>query len=69
MVGPPGPEPGAFVTANNFIAACIAIIPFVDGLARLPALIAFVGWLWWFGLLAWIPVYRPGSQHLSDCGV
>jgi hypothetical protein len=48
-------EPGAFITANNFVAACIAIIPVIDGLARFPALIALVGWLWWFGLLVWIP--------------
>jgi tellurite resistance protein TehA-like permease len=46
-------EPGAFITANNFIAACIAIIPVIDGLARLPGLMAFVGWVWWLGLILW----------------
>ncbi|MGA8086699.1 MAG: hypothetical protein WCA10_05285 [Terracidiphilus sp.] len=46
-------EPGAFITANNFVAACIAIIPVIDGLARLPALIAFGGWVWWLGLVLW----------------
>jgi hypothetical protein len=51
-------EPGAFITATNFIAACIAIIPEVDGLARLPASIALVGWLWWIGLLLWISLHK-----------
>jgi hypothetical protein len=49
-------EPGAFITANNFVVACIAIIPFVAGLARLPALIAGIAWLLWFGLVIWIAV-------------
>jgi hypothetical protein len=65
-------EPGAFITATNFIAACIAIIPVVDGLARLPVLIAGVGWLWWFGLLLWIPLHKAwqstvgGLRRLSN---
>jgi hypothetical protein len=58
-------EPGAFITAINFIAACIAIIPVIDGLARLPALIAFVGWLLWFGLLIWIPVHKAWQSTLG----
>ncbi len=49
-------EPGAFITASTAVAACIAIIPVVDGLARLPALVAGLAWLWWLGLLIWIPV-------------
>ncbi|MGA8743645.1 MAG: hypothetical protein WB561_20810 [Terracidiphilus sp.] len=59
-------EPGAFITANNFIAACVAIIPAVDGLARLPALIAFGGWIWWFGLLVWIPVHKALQSTLGE---
>jgi hypothetical protein len=58
-------EPGAFITANNFVGACIAIIPVIDGLARLPALIAWVGWLWWFGLLLWIPAHRAWQSTLG----
>jgi hypothetical protein len=58
-------EPGAFITANNFIAACIAIIPAGDGLARLLALIAFVGWVWWFGLLIWKPVHGAWQSTLG----
>jgi hypothetical protein len=46
-------EPGAFITTNNFIAAYIAIIPVIDVLARLPTLIALVGWVWWLGLILW----------------
>ncbi len=58
-------EPAAFITANTFIAAWIAIIPVVDGLARLPALIAFGGWLWWFGVLLWIPVHKGFQSTLG----
>jgi hypothetical protein len=65
-------EPGAFITATNFVAACIAIIPVLDGLARLPAVIASFAWLWWFGLLLWIPIHRAwqstvgGLRRLSN---
>lgn len=58
-------EPGAFITTCNALAACIAIIPAVDGLARLPALIAFFGWLWWFGLLLWIPARKAWQTTLG----
>jgi hypothetical protein len=46
-------EPGAFITTCTAIAACIALVPAIDGVARLPALIALFVWLLWFGLLAW----------------
>jgi len=46
-------EPGAFITACGVLAGAIALIPRVDGFARLPALIAMLALLWWFGLLAW----------------
>jgi hypothetical protein len=58
-------EPGAFITTANFVAACIAIIPVVDSLAKLPALIAFVGWVWWFGLLVWLPVHKTWQSTLG----
>jgi len=54
------------------VAACIAIIPVLDGLARLPAVIASFAWLWWFGLLLWIPIHRAwqstvgGLRRLSN---
>jgi hypothetical protein len=49
-------EPGAFITACTAAGSAIALIPVVDVFGRLPALIAFFGWLWWAGLLIWMPV-------------
>ena len=46
-------DPGSFITALAALACAIAIIPVVDGLARLPALFAMLAWFWWFGLLVW----------------
>ena len=46
-------EPGSFITTCAVLAGAIALIPHVDGLARLPALIAMLAFLLWFGLLAW----------------
>ena len=46
-------DPWAFITACAVLAGAIALIPAVDGFARLPALIAMLAWLWWFGLLVW----------------
>lgn len=47
-------EPGMFITACTVVAACFALIPPVDEVALLPALLAGCAWFWWFGLLAWI---------------
>jgi hypothetical protein len=58
-------EPGAFISTCNVVAACIAMIPLFDGLARLPALIAWGGWLWWFGLLIWIPARKAWGSTLG----
>jgi hypothetical protein len=46
-------DPGCFITACAVLAGAIALIPVVDGLARLPTLIAMLALLWWFGLLVW----------------
>jgi hypothetical protein len=46
-------DPGAFITTCAVLAGSIALIPVVDGIARLPALLAMLAWLWWFGLLIW----------------
>jgi len=46
-------DPGAFITACAVAAGGIVLIPGVDGLARLPALIAMLAWIWWIGLLVW----------------
>jgi hypothetical protein len=58
-------EPGALITACTAIASVIALIPIVDGLAKLPALFAFFGWLWWFGLLLWIPLHKAWQSTLG----
>ena len=46
-------EPGSFITTCAVLAGAIALIPVVDGFAKLPALIAMLAWLWWFSLLVW----------------
>ena len=46
-------DPGAFISACAVLAGVIALIPVVDGFAKLPALIAMLAWYWWFGLLIW----------------
>ena len=45
--------PGALITACAALAGAFALIPVVDGFAKLPASIAMLAWLWWFGLLVW----------------
>jgi len=46
-------EPGSFITACGALAGVFALIPSIDGVARLPALIAMLSLLLWFGLLVW----------------
>jgi len=46
-------DPGAFITACTALAGGISLIPVIGEFARLPALIAMLAWLWWFGLLVW----------------
>jgi len=46
-------DPGAFITACAVLAGGIALTPVIDGFARLPASLAMLAWLWWFGLLVW----------------
>jgi hypothetical protein len=46
-------DPGAFITACAVLAGAVALIPVIDGLAKLPALIAMLAWYWWSGLLVW----------------
>lgn len=58
-------EPGAFITACTVIASIVALIPVVDGLAKLPALVAFLAWLWWLGLLIWKPVHLAWQSTLG----
>jgi hypothetical protein len=46
-------DPGSFITACAMMAGVIALIPVVDGFARLPASIGMLALLWWFVLLVW----------------
>lgn len=46
-------EPGAFITTSTAIAALLAMIPAIEGLASFPALLAGLAWFWWFGLVIW----------------
>jgi len=46
-------DPGAFISSCAVLAGAIALIPAVDALAKLPALIAMLAYLWWSGLLVW----------------
>jgi hypothetical protein len=46
-------DPGSFITGCAVPAGAVALIPGVDDIARLPAGIAMLGFLWWFGLLIW----------------
>lgn len=50
-------EPASFITVCAVLAGAIALIPVVDGFARLPALIAMLAFLLWFGLLVWKMIY------------
>jgi len=46
-------EPGSLITICAVLAGAFALIPAVDGVARLPALIAILTWLLWFGFFVW----------------
>jgi len=46
-------DPGTFITACAVLAGAIALIPVIDSIAKLPALIAMLAWFWWLGLLVW----------------
>jgi hypothetical protein len=46
-------DPGSFITVCAVLAGAIAMMPVVEGVARLPSLIAMLAWLWWLGLLVW----------------
>ncbi|MGA2850301.1 MAG: hypothetical protein ABSE46_15000 [Terracidiphilus sp.] len=46
-------EPGTFITVCAVLGGLLALIPGVDTIARLPALVAMLAWFWWLGLLAW----------------
>jgi len=58
-------EPGAFITTAGVISAPIALIPAINEFARIPALLAGLGWLWYFALLLWKPVHLAWQSTLQ----
>lgn len=46
-------EPGAFITVCTVPAALVSLLPLVDKVAMVPAVVVMLAWLWWFGLLIW----------------
>ena len=57
-------EPGAFITITACVGVAIALLPSVSSLARIPALLAGLAWLWYFALLLWIPVHHAWQSTL-----
>jgi hypothetical protein len=58
-------EPGAFITLCAAIGCFFGMLPGIDALARLPALIALITWLVWMILLVALP-FRLGWKWLCD---
>ena len=52
-------EPGAFITTCTLLGTALATIPHVSHLSVIPALMAALAWLLWFGLLLW-KILRAG---------
>lgn len=46
-------EPGVFITFCTLVGTALAAIPNLAHTSVIPASFAELGWLWWFGLLAW----------------
>jgi hypothetical protein len=46
-------EPAAFITVCSTAAFVLVLIPGIRELSQLPALLAGLGWVYWFGLLLW----------------
>jgi hypothetical protein len=49
-------EPGAFITVCAVTGFAFAILPYIDPLAILPALFAYIAWLVWAVLLLTLPI-------------
>lgn len=45
--------PGSLITVCTVIGSLLALVHSIDGLARLPALVAGCAWFWWVGLVVW----------------
>jgi hypothetical protein len=53
-------EPGSLITACSVIGCLLALIPAIDVLGKLPALVAVCAWFWWAGLVLWTGVRFGG---------
>ena len=58
-------EPGALITLCNVVAAGLALFSATEGLAQLPALVAMITWILWFGLLLWKPAHHAWQSTLG----
>jgi hypothetical protein len=58
-------QPDWFITITSAVAAAIVWIHPIQGFSRLPALLAFCGWLWFVGLLLWRTLKRVGRFFAS----
>ena len=58
-------EPGAFITAVALVGALVSFLPVIDFMSRIAEIFAVIGWLWWFGLLVWIPLHRAWRSTLG----
>jgi hypothetical protein len=57
-------EPGSLITSCSVIGCLLALISAIDVLAKAPALVAGLAWLWWAGLVVWTGV-RLGGLWVS----
>jgi len=46
-------EPGAFITMCTLAATALAVIPYTSSASAVPAGVAELAWVCWFGLLLW----------------
>jgi len=57
-------EPGSLITSCSVIGCLLALISAIDVLAKAPALVAGLAWLWWAGLLLWTGAQSGGRLVL-----
>jgi hypothetical protein len=57
-------EPDVFITLCTAMGSGIALITAIEFFGRLPAVIAFFAWLWYFLLLLWKPVHLAWQSTL-----
>ena len=53
-------EPGSLITACTATGCVLALVPVINGLAKLPALVAGFAWSWWVGLVLWTVAWSGG---------